>query len=158
MVFLEIAVAVLFIAVIFLAVKYIYLRANFEQRIKEWMQKEEARIRRDAIERSARTLSGKALEKLVPFLDRFPYNAHDLKILVMDGLVGSDAVPQCQMFNDAVGVGGVIFTKNDVNPKGGSILSVAYLIKKPILFLGVGQNHNDLKEFDKKWFVDQLIS
>ena len=81
MVFLEIAAAMLFAVVIFLAVKYIYLRANFEQRIKEWLEKEEARIRKDAIERSARTLSGKTLEKLIPFLDRFPYDAHDLRWL-----------------------------------------------------------------------------
>ena len=81
MVFLEISAAMLFAVVIFLAVKYIYLRANFEQRIKEWLEKEEARIRKDAIERSARTLSGKTLEKLIPFLDRFPYDAHDLRWL-----------------------------------------------------------------------------
>lgn len=85
-------------------------------------------------------------------------NKPDLKILVMDSLVGSDAVPQCQMFNDAVGIDGVIFTKNDVNPKGGAILSVSYLIKKPILFLGVGQNHSDLIEFDRVKFVDELLS
>ncbi len=81
MVVLEILVAVLSAVVIFLSVKYIYLRANFEQRVKEWLGKEEDRIRRDAIERSARTLSGKTLEKLIPFLDRFPYNSHDLRWL-----------------------------------------------------------------------------
>ena len=81
MVFLEIAIVVLLAAVIILLIKYIYLRASFEQRIKEWLQKEEDRIRRDAIERSARTLSGKTLEKLIPFLDKFPYNPHDLRWL-----------------------------------------------------------------------------
>lgn len=81
MVVLEILVVVLSAVVIFLSVKYIYLKANFEQRVKEWLGKEEDRIRRDAIERSARTLSGKTLEKLIPFLDRFPYNPHDLRWL-----------------------------------------------------------------------------
>lgn len=79
MVVLEIAVLVLFAAVVFLTVKYIYLKANFNQKIDEWLEKEETRIRRDAIERSARTLSGKTLEKLIPFLERFPYNSHDLR-------------------------------------------------------------------------------
>lgn len=81
MVFLEIVVIVLLFVVIFLAVRYIYLRASFEQRVKEWLEKEEGRIRKDAIERSARTLSGKTLEKLIPFLEKFPYNPHDLRWL-----------------------------------------------------------------------------
>lgn len=81
MVLLEILLVVLFAAVIFLGVKYVYLRANFNQKVNEWLEKEEARIRKDAIERSARTLSGKTLEKLIPFLERFPYNSHDLRWL-----------------------------------------------------------------------------
>lgn len=81
MVFLEIVIVGLLTAVTILLIKYIYLRASFEQRIKEWLQNEEDRIRKDAIERSARTLSGKTLEKLIPFLDKFPYNAHDLRWL-----------------------------------------------------------------------------
>ncbi len=79
MVLLEIALIALLIAVIFLTVKYISLRIGFEQKIKEWKEEEEAKIRKDAIERSARTLSGKTLEKLIPFLDKFPYNAHDMR-------------------------------------------------------------------------------
>ncbi len=81
MVVLEILVVALMAAVVFLAVKYTYLKANFNQRVNEWLQKEEIRIRRDAIERSARTLSGKTLEKLIPFLEKFPYNSHDLRWL-----------------------------------------------------------------------------
>ena len=84
-------------------------------------------------------------------------NKPDLKILVMDSLVGNDAVPQSQIFNEAVGVDAVIFTKNDVNEKGGAILSVTYLLKKPILFLGTGQNHSDLIGFNKSSFVKQLL-
>ncbi len=81
MVVLEVLVAALSLAVIFLAMKYIYLKANFDRRIEEWLGKEEARIRKDAIGRSARTLSGKTLEKLIPFLDKFPYDAHDMRWL-----------------------------------------------------------------------------
>jgi len=84
-------------------------------------------------------------------------NKPDLKILVMDSLVGGDAVQQSQIFNEAVGIDAVMFTKNDVNPKGGAILSVSYLLKKPILFLGIGQNHSDLIEFNKESFVNQLL-
>lgn len=81
MVLLEILVAVLFVIIVFLSVRYAQLKSGFEQRVKEWSETEETRIREDAITRSARTLSGKALEKLIPFLEKFPYNAHDLRWL-----------------------------------------------------------------------------
>jgi len=84
-------------------------------------------------------------------------NKPDLKILVMDSLVGNDAVQQSQIFNNAVGIDAVMFTKNDVNPRGGAILSVSYLLKKPILFLGIGQNHSDIVEFNSSKFVEQLL-
>lgn len=85
-------------------------------------------------------------------------NKSDLKILVMDSLVGNDAVFQSQMFDEGVGIDAVIFTKNDVNQKGGAILSVSYLLKKPVLFLGIGQEHSDLIDFNSTKFVEQLLS
>ncbi|MBI2547651.1 MAG: hypothetical protein HYW23_04405 [Candidatus Aenigmarchaeota archaeon] len=81
MVILEMLIVVLFAVVIFLTVRYVSLRASFDQKIKDWIENEEQRIRKDAIERSARTLSGKTLEKLIPFLDRFQYDPHDLRWL-----------------------------------------------------------------------------
>ncbi|MFH1294779.1 MAG: signal recognition particle-docking protein FtsY [Candidatus Aenigmatarchaeota archaeon] len=84
-------------------------------------------------------------------------NQPRLKILVIDSLTGNDAVEQAKAFNDAVGVDAVIMGKADVNEKGGSILSVCYAIKKPILFLGTGQEYKDLQRFDPKKFVDELL-
>jgi fused signal recognition particle receptor len=83
-------------------------------------------------------------------------NKPDLKILVMDSLVGNDAVPQAQLFGE-IGVDGVIFTKVDVNEKGGAILSVTHQLQKPILFLGLGQEYKDFKKFDKEKFVSNLL-
>ena len=81
MVFLYVLIAILFVVVIYLWFKNREWSIKFEHKIKEWLEKEEERIRKDAIGRSARTLSGKTLEKLVPFLDRFPYDAHDIRWL-----------------------------------------------------------------------------
>ncbi|TAL47226.1 signal recognition particle-docking protein FtsY [archaeon] len=81
----------------------------------------------------------------------------DLKVLVMDSLVGNDAVEQAKMFNEAVGVDAVVFTKLDVNQKGGAILSVTHLLKKPVLFLGTGQEYEKLIKFDSTKFVDELL-
>ncbi len=84
-------------------------------------------------------------------------NPH-LKVLVVDSLTGNDAVEQAERFHEAVGVDSVIMTKTDVNPKGGSILSVCYAIKKPILFIGTGQGYDDIIKFDPKKFVKDMLS
>jgi fused signal recognition particle receptor len=80
----------------------------------------------------------------------------DLKVLVLDSLTGNDAVLQARFFNE-VGVDAVVFTKVDVNEKGGAILSVTHELKKPILFLSLGQEHENFKNFDAKEFVEQLF-
>jgi fused signal recognition particle receptor len=84
-------------------------------------------------------------------------NKPDLKILVVDSLTGNDAVEQARQFNEAVGIDAVVMTKTDVNEKGGSILSVCYTIKKPILFLGTGQGYDDLTHFIPEKFVGDLL-
>jgi len=84
-------------------------------------------------------------------------NKPDVKILVVDSLTGNDALIQAKMFNE-VGIDAIIFTKVDVNEKGGAILSVSYELKKPILFLGLGQEYKDFEKFDKEKFVNLLLS
>ncbi len=84
-------------------------------------------------------------------------NKPDLKILVIDSLTGNDAVLQARMFNE-VGVDALIFTKIDVNEKGGAVLSVTHELKKPILFLGLGQEYENLETFNPQKFVNNLFS
>ena len=84
-------------------------------------------------------------------------NKPDLKILVLDSLSGNDVISQFEFFDEAVGIDAVVFTKVDVNEKGGNILSVCYKFKKPILFLGKGQNFDDMEEFDSQRFINNLI-
>lgn len=84
-------------------------------------------------------------------------NKPDLKILVLDALTGNDIVNQCESFNNAVGVDGIVLTKVDVYDKGGAILSAAYTLKKPILFLGIGQGYDDIKEFNPEDILNNLF-
>ncbi len=84
-------------------------------------------------------------------------NKPDLKVLVVDSLTGNDCLEQAHKFNDAVGVDAVVLTKTDVDEKGGAILSVCYSIKKPILFLGKGQEYSDFEPFDAEKFVKGLL-
>ena len=82
----------------------------------------------------------------------------DLVIFVGDALTGNDATEQAAKFNDAIDIDGVILTKADADSKGGASLSIGYVIQRPIMFLGVGQGYDDIKEYDAEWMLDQLFS
>jgi fused signal recognition particle receptor len=81
----------------------------------------------------------------------------DLIIFVGDALAGNDAVEQAKRFNEVVGIDGVILTKVDTDAKGGSALSVAYTIGKPLLFIGVGQGYEDQIPFDPQWMIKNIF-
>jgi len=81
----------------------------------------------------------------------------DLIIFVGDALSGNDAVEQAKRFNEIVGIDGVILTKVDTDAKGGSALSVAYTIGKPLLFVGVGQGYEDHIPFDPEWMIGNIF-
>ena len=80
----------------------------------------------------------------------------DLKIFVGESLVGSDAVLQAEDYNKSIGIDGIILTKSDVDEKGGAIISISYVTHRPIMYLGVGQNPNDLVEFDSRKVIEGL--
>jgi len=81
----------------------------------------------------------------------------DLTVLTVDSLTGNDAVVQAEEFHKSVGVDATILTKTDADVKGGSALSVAYVTKKPILFIGTGQRYDDLEEFKPEQFTDMIL-
>ncbi len=81
----------------------------------------------------------------------------DLTILTVDSLTGNDAVMQAEEFHQRVGIDGTILTKVDADVKGGSALSVAYVTKKPIVFIGTGQNYGDLEEFKPEQFTQMIL-
>ena len=82
--------------------------------------------------------------------------APDLKIFVGESITGNDAVEQAGSFNSAIGIDAIILTKADIDEKGGTSLSVGYAVKKPILYLGTGQEYDEIEVFDKKKFVERL--
>ena len=82
----------------------------------------------------------------------------DLVVFVGDALTGNDATEQARKFNEAIDIDGVILTKADADSKGGAALSIDYIIKKPILFLGMGQSYDDIKEYDADWMLEQIFS
>jgi fused signal recognition particle receptor len=81
----------------------------------------------------------------------------DMTILVVDALTGNDAVEQGKAFSGAVNIDGVILTKLDADTKGGSAISMAAIIGKPILFATIGQRYEDLASFEPEQMVDKMI-
>jgi len=82
----------------------------------------------------------------------------DLKIFVGDALTGNDAVEQATRFDDVIGIDGSILCKMDADARGGAALSIIYVTKKPILFLGTGQGYEDLVEFKPEILLNALFS
>jgi len=81
----------------------------------------------------------------------------DLVVFVGDALTGNDAVSQAEEFAKAVGIDASILTKMDADAKGGAAISIAYTLKKPILFLGVSQSLDGLKPFNAEEFVTSIL-
>jgi len=74
-------------------------------------------------------------------------NKPDLKVFVGESITGNDCVEQAKLFNEAVGIDVIILAKADVDEKGGAAISVSFVTKKPIIYLGTGQRYEDLTEF-----------
>ncbi|MCW1296518.1 MAG: signal recognition particle-docking protein FtsY [Candidatus Parvarchaeota archaeon] len=80
----------------------------------------------------------------------------DFVIFVGDSLTGNDVVQQAKDFDKIVPIDFSILTKTDVDKKGGAVISVGYVTKKPILFLGTGQGYDDIKKFNKNEILEML--
>lgn len=78
----------------------------------------------------------------------------DQTILVVDAMTGQDAVNVSEMFNNKVGIDGVILTKMDGDTRGGAALSIKAISGKPILYVGMGEKLSDLEQF----YPDRMAS
>jgi len=97
------------------------------------------------------------LQKIVRICNKAKEGAPHKKILILDGTQGNAAINQAKAFDDIIGVDALIITKLDGTAKGGAIFTIAKELKKPILYIGVGESADDLIEFDKEEFVDSLL-
>jgi len=81
----------------------------------------------------------------------------DFTIFVGDSLTGNAAIEQAEKFGETVALDGAILTKADADSKGGSAISISYVLKCPILFLGTGQEYDDFMEFSPDFLVEQIL-
>ncbi len=82
----------------------------------------------------------------------------NLTVLVLDSMVGQDALNQAETFLKETGFDAIILTKLDTDAKGGSLLSIVMSMKKPVLFLCTGQGMDDIVRFDPEWYLQKIFS
>lgn len=97
------------------------------------------------------------LKKIVRICEKAHAGAPHRTILILDGTQGNSAIAQAKAFNEMIGIDGIIITKLDGTAKGGSIFSIAYALELPILYVGTGEQPENLTPFDKYEFVDGLL-
>jgi len=97
------------------------------------------------------------LKKIKKICSKSHNGAPHRTVLIVDGTQGNSAIVQAKAFNEMIGIDGIIITKLDGTPKGGSIFSIAYALEIPILYIGLGEQPEDLIPFDKYEFVDNLL-
>ena len=79
------------------------------------------------------------------------------KLLILDGTQGSSSINQAKVFNEMIGIDGIIITKLDGTAKGGSVLSIADELKIPICYIGTGEQPKDLIKFKANEYVNTIL-
>lgn len=97
------------------------------------------------------------LKKINLVLKKIDPNAPHENILILDATTGQNARLQMEIFNQIVGITGIIITKLDGSAKGGIVVSLAQNFQKPIYAIGIGEKAEDLQEFDAENFAKNLF-
>ncbi len=98
------------------------------------------------------------LKKVHRVIQRFDASAPHDTLLVLDATTGQNGVAQAKSFTEAVGVTGLILAKLDGTARGGVVLAIAEQLKLPILFIGTGEQLDDMAPFDAREFVQALFA
>jgi fused signal recognition particle receptor len=97
------------------------------------------------------------LKKVKRIMSKLDETAPHEVILVLDAGTGQNALSQAKLFNEAIGLTGLVLTKLDGTAKGGVIFALAKQSGIPIRFIGVGEGIDDLQDFNAETFVDALF-
>jgi fused signal recognition particle receptor len=97
------------------------------------------------------------LKKINSVLKKIDASAPHENLLILDATIGQNAKQQLEVFNQIVGITGLVITKLDGSAKGGIVVALADKYKKPIYAIGLGEKIEDLQEFDAKSFAKSLM-
>jgi fused signal recognition particle receptor len=81
----------------------------------------------------------------------------DERLLVLDASTGQNGISQATRFHEAIDLTGIVITKLDGTSKGGVVLSIWDQLRLPLIYIGVGEDKEDLHEFSAQQFVEALF-
>jgi len=87
---------------------------------------------------------------------KIPGAPHEV-MLILDATTGQNAISQAKLFNATVDITGLTLTKLDGTAKGGIVVNICRELKIPIRFIGIGEQLEDLRDFDPDEFVEALF-
>ena len=97
------------------------------------------------------------LKKIKRVMGRKMAGAPHEVLMVLDATTGQNGISQARMFNEAVGLTGIVLSKLDGTARGGIAVNICREMKIPIRFIGVGEGLDDLREFEPEEFVRALF-
>ncbi len=98
------------------------------------------------------------LKKIKRVMDKkIPGAPHEI-LLVLDATTGQNAISQARLFNEAVDVTSLALTKLDGTAKGGIVINICHEFNIPIRFIGIGEQMEDLRDFEPSEFVEALFA
>ncbi|KIM07319.1 MAG: cell division protein FtsY [Sulfurovum sp. PC08-66] len=100
---------------------------------------------------------GEELKKMVRVATKALPTAPNRKMLILDGTQGSSTINQVKVFDEMIGIDGIIITKLDGTAKGGAVLTIADELKMPIFYIGVGEQPDDLIRFKANEYVNTIL-
>lgn len=96
-------------------------------------------------------------EKIRRVVEReIPGAPHEV-LLVLDATTGQNAVSQVNLFDEALGISGLVLTKLDGTAKGGIVIAIRGELKVPVKLIGIGEKMEDLRPFNSEEFVQALF-
>ena len=97
------------------------------------------------------------LKKMSRVVAREYPEAKFYKLIALDATTGQNALSQVEVFNEAVGIDGIILTKLDGTAKGGFVVSLCNELQVPVAFVGTGEKKEDIEPFDKESFIEGIF-
>lgn len=94
---------------------------------------------------------GRVVEKKLP-------ESKKIKLLTVDATTGQNGLVQAELFNQYIGIDGILLTKLDTSSKGGIAFSISAKLNIPIFFVGTGEKLEDLAIFDPEEYIKSLFS
>ena len=98
------------------------------------------------------------LQKVFRVIKKVIPDAPHEALIVLDATTGQNAISQMKIFSEAVPITGVVMTKLDGTAKGGILIAIRDLFDVPILKIGIGEQIDDLRDFNPSEFVDALFA